>query len=61
MATYKEDFVDLYPYLTYTDKPEDTNAASPELPTASATVLGGVKVGTGLKITNGVLSVDSGQ
>ena len=59
MATYKEDFVDLYPYLTYTDKPEDTNDASPSLPTASATTLGGIKVGTGLKITNGVLAVDT--
>ena len=59
MATYTKDFVDMYPYLTYTDKPDDTNAASPELPTASATTLGGIKVGTGLKITDGVLSVDT--
>ena len=59
MATYKEDFVDLYPYLTYTDKPDDTNAAAPELPVASASTLGGIKVGSGLKITDGVLSVDT--
>ena len=30
------------------------------LPTASATVLGGVKVGSGLKITDGVLSATGG-
>lgn len=59
MATYKEDFVDKYPYLTYSDKPDETNADSPVLPTASATVLGGIKVGTGLKIEDGVLSVDT--
>lgn len=35
-----------------------TPAQAYTLPTASASQLGGVKVGTGLKITDGVLSVD---
>lgn len=57
--TYKHDFVEDNPYLVYTDEPEQTNADSPTIPVASATVAGVVKVGTGLKITDGVLSVDT--
>lgn len=43
-------------YNDLSNKP--TIPAAYSLPTASATVLGGVKVGSGLTITNGVLSLD---
>lgn len=39
---------------------ENKIPAAYELPTASATTLGGVKVGSGLSITNGVLSATGG-
>ena len=39
---------------------ENKIPATYELPTASATTLGGVKVGSGLSITNGVLSTTGG-
>lgn len=45
-------------YEDLTNKP--TIPAAYELPTASATTLGGVKVGSGLSITNGVLSATGG-
>lgn len=45
-------------YEDLTNKP--TIPAAYELPTASATTLGGVKVGSGLDITNGVLSATGG-
>lgn len=45
-------------YEDLTNKP--TIPAAYELPTASATTLGGVKVGNGLSITNGVLSATGG-
>lgn len=41
-------------------KNKPTIPAAYELPTASATTLGGVKVGSGLSITNGVLSATGG-
>ena len=41
-------------------KNKPTIPAAYELPTASATTLGGVKVGSGLSITNGVLSANGG-
>lgn len=41
-------------------KNKPTIPAAYELPTASATALGGVKVGSGLSITNGVLSATGG-
>lgn len=44
-------------YNDLTNKPTIPDAYT--LPTASATVLGGVKVGSGLKITDGVLSTTS--
>ena len=45
-------------YEDLTNKP--TIPAAYELPTASATTLGGVKVGSGLSITNGVLAATGG-
>ena len=45
-------------YEDLVDKP--TIPAAYELPTASATTLGGVKVGSGLSMTNGVLSATGG-
>lgn len=45
-------------YEDLTNKP--TIPAAYELPVASATTLGGVKVGSGLSITNGVLSATGG-
>lgn len=45
-------------YEDLTDKPNIPDAY--ELPVASATTLGGVKVGSGLDITNGVLSATGG-
>ena len=45
-------------YEDLTNKP--TIPAAYELPTASATTLGGVKVGSGLSITDGVLSATGG-
>lgn len=45
-------------YEDLTNKP--TIPAAYELPIASTTTLGGVKVGSGLSITNGVLSANSG-
>lgn len=45
-------------YEDLTNKPNIPDAY--ELPVASATTLGGVKVGSGLDITNGVLSATSG-
>ena len=39
---------------------ENKIPAAYELPTASATTLGGVKVGSGLSITNGVLAATGG-
>lgn len=45
-------------YNDLKDKP--TIPAAYELPTASATTLGGVKIGSGLDITNGVLSATGG-
>lgn len=45
-------------YEDLTNKPTIPDAY--ELPTASATTLGGVKVGSGLDITNGVLSATGG-
>lgn len=45
-------------YEDLTNKP--TIPAAYELPVASTTILGGVKVGSGLEITNGVLSANGG-
>ena len=45
-------------YEDLTNKP--TIPAAYELPVASTTILGGVKVGSGLEITNGVLSATGG-
>ena len=42
-------------------KSEITDLTDYSLPIASATVLGGVKIGSGLSITNGVLSVNEGS
>lgn len=58
----KHDFVDDYPYIAYTPK-ADTAITGNEssLPVASADTLGGVKVGSGLSITEeGVLSASGG-
>lgn len=66
--------VDLTPYVKFTDVATTAKAGAMSaadktkldglknytLPTASATVLGGIKVGAGLTITNGVLSADDG-
>lgn len=62
----KPEPVDLTPYSTK-DEVEQTYAKKAdlpkpyELPVASDTVLGGVKVGSGLSITNGVLSANGGS
>lgn len=59
--TYKQDFIDENPYLTYSGKADSAydgeGGEQYVLPTASADTLGGVKVGSGLAISDeGVLS-----
>ena len=57
--TYKQDFIDENPYLTYSGKADNAydgeggGGGGYTLPTASADTLGGVKVGSGLSINEG--------